>query len=103
MNLILTAYLFFQNNRTNKLIEYILNNYSINIKDVINSDKYESNFTIDKDMIGLKYPEIFFDKIKSEYIKGKIISSICEFLTQLEIKLLYLEKEINRIISYYKV
>jgi len=67
VNIILTVYLLIQNNRTNKLIKHILNNYSINIKDVINSDKYENNFSIDKDMIGLKYPEILFDKIKTEY------------------------------------
>lgn len=43
----------------------------------------------------MKYPEIMFSNIKSKLINKKIISSLVEFLEQLEIKLIYLEKEIN--------
>ena len=58
---------------------------------------------IDKDLIGIKYPEIMFDDIKSKIINNKLISSLFEFLEQLEVKLIYLEKEINvtKLYSFY--
>ena len=58
---------------------------------------------IDKDLIGIKYPEIMFDDIKSKIINKKLISSLIEFLEQLEVKLIYLEKEINvtKLYSFY--
>ena len=58
---------------------------------------------IDKDLIGIKYPEIMFDDIKSRIINKKLISSLIEFLEQLEVKLIYLEKEINvtKLYSFY--
>lgn len=46
-------------------------------------------------MIGIKYPEIKFDDIKEKLINNKLIYSLFEFLEQLEVKLFYLEKEIN--------
>ena len=46
-------------------------------------------------MIGLKYPEILFDKIKNDLQNGEIFSSFYDFLSQLEEKLIFLEKEIN--------
>jgi hypothetical protein len=46
-------------------------------------------------MIGLKYPEILYDKLKQDIANGLIPSSLIDFLTQLQIKLIYLEKEIN--------
>ena len=54
-------------------------------------------------MVGLSYPEIQFDKIKSDYIKGNIVSSIFNFFIQLEKKLIYFEKEINttKLVSFY--
>ena len=95
INFILTIYLLIQNNKFNKLIN------EIKLSNHYNENK-ETNH-IDKDMIGLKYPEILFDKIKTEFSNGKIISSFNEFLKQLEIKLIYLEKEINvtKLISFY--
>lgn len=58
---------------------------------------------IDKDMIGLKYPEINFKKIKIDLKKGNLLSSLFRFLQQLEIKLFYMEKEINttRLFTFY--
>jgi hypothetical protein len=65
--------------------------------------KKEESLIIDKDLIGMKYPEIYFDKLKSNYLIGKTISSFIDLLTQLEIKLIYLEKEINttKLISFF--
>ena len=58
---------------------------------------------IDKDMIGVEYPEIDYNKIKVDLKHGKLISSIFKFLQQLEIKLFYLEKEINvtKLVSFH--
>ena len=83
------------------------NKYKIDISHVEdeNSNKtlFKFNSDIDKDLIGLKYPEIKFDKIKSNLINKNIISSLVEFMEQLEIKLIYLEKEINvtKLNSFY--
>ena len=46
-------------------------------------------------MIGLKYPKIKFDNIKSKIINNEFKYSLLQFLKELEIKLIYLEKEIN--------
>ena len=94
INFILTIYLLIQNKRFNNLINEIKSSPDYNkIEDPI----------IDKDMIGLKYPEILFNKIKHDFTEGKIVSSFCTFLKQLEIKLIYLEKEINatKLSSFY--
>jgi len=58
---------------------------------------------VDKDMIGLNYPEIDYKGIKQDLKKGKILSSLFCFLQQLETKLIYLESEINatKIFSFY--
>lgn len=58
---------------------------------------------VDKDMIGLKYPEINYKQFKNDLKDHKLISSLFEFLQQLEIKLTYMEKEINvtRLVSFY--
>ena len=54
-------------------------------------------------MIGLHYPEINFDKIKESLQNYNIIASLIDLISQLEIKLIYLEKEINitKLISFY--
>lgn len=68
------------------------------------NDRYNTiESKIDKDMIGMNYPEIMFDDVKSKIINNKLISSLIEFLEQLEIKLIYLEKEINvtKLYSFY--
>ena len=54
-------------------------------------------------MIGMVYPEIKYEDLKNNFIKGNYISSFLDLLTQLEIKLIYLEKEINttKLNSFY--
>lgn len=69
-----------------------------------NKDKnYSTESKIDKDMVGIKYPEIMFDDIKEKLTNNNLIYSLYEFLEQLEIKLFYLEKEINvtKLYSFY--
>lgn len=68
-----------------------------------NKNIYNIESKIDKDMIGIKYPEIMFDDIKEKLINNKLIYSLFEFLEQLEVKLIYLEKEINitKLYSFY--
>jgi hypothetical protein len=88
-----------------KLVEYseiLKKNINLNKDDILAKGEYtkfiKGNFTnkaIDKDMIGLKYPEIMFDHIKENIVNNKFKSSIIQFLTELEIKLIFLEKEIN--------
>ena len=104
INSLFTLYLFFQNKKIKSLLNELYGaqyNISNIIKDVeFIENKLINNITIknskkDVDMIGLKYPEISFDKIKSDIQNGKIISSFYEFLSQFEEKLLFLEKEIN--------
>ena len=109
---ILLLYLLFENNSNKqeikKLIKYqeLLsenkNNLQLNKDEILSMkkklellNKTSINNSMDIDMIGLKYPEIMFEQIKSDIINNKFISSLIDFLEQLEIKLIYLEKEIN--------
>jgi hypothetical protein len=99
INLLINLYLLIQNSRNSYINKEILKNdcQQKNNQKIFNKDStnFCSKSKIDKDMIGLKYPEVSYDEIKNSYSNGNIISSFCEFLTQLEIKLIYLEKEIN--------
>ena len=54
-------------------------------------------------MVGLEYPEINYKSIKNDLKQGKFLSSLFQFLQQLETKLIYLEKEINvtKLFSFY--
>ena len=79
-----------ENIKNNKNLEFT----NDNIKKIQNEKIIQIN-KIDKDMIGLKYPEIFFDDIKEKIINNNIKSSLIKFLEELEIKLIFLEKEIN--------
>lgn len=100
LNIIISLYLLRQNYKNNILIKELLktNSKSITNNQVNNKDLNPLNYTkenFDKDMIGLKYPEISFEKFKSDLNDGRFLSIFYEFLSQLEIKLIYLEKEIN--------
>ena len=101
VNIIITAYLFIENRNQKRIIKEILNSsnplYYKN-KDMKNNYPYN-----DKEMIGLSYPDIDYDKIKEKLKKLNIIGSLVDLINQLEIKLIYLEKEINitKIISFY--
>ena len=107
-NFLITFYLLYQNYQNNFLIKEILKSNSFNNKRKINysevsEDIYTKKYIIDKDMIGLKYPEIHFDTIIKDYLNGKLVPSFCTFLNQLETKLIYLEKEINitKLFTFY--
>ena len=100
LNFLFSIYLLIQNNKNNSLIKELLKQNSDNKKqnsifnkDISDIKNYKQK--IDIDMVGLKYPEIYFEKFKYDSFNGKLISSFCNFLTQLENKLIYLEKEIN--------
>ena len=101
LNIYLTSYLFISNNKNSALIKTLLNGRhqfmkkkkKFNPKNCENEKNSLSQ--IDIDMIGLKYPNINFAKYKNEENGDKLISNFKNFLTELEIKLIYLEKEIN--------
>ena len=94
INFALTMYLFNQNNRINTLNNE-LSSSRLNYK--------KEDLIVDEDMVGLKYPKIQFEEIKTNFLKGKIMTSIIDFFIQLETKLIYLEKEINgtKLNSFY--
>ena len=110
INIFLLLYIIIEINNNKKIIKELINfqnnltknkNYK-NLKFQIDEQIEElknkilnNNDKLDKDMIGLVYPEIDFDKIKYDLLNNKYISSIIEFLKQLEIKLIFLEREIN--------
>ena len=95
INIIINIYLLIENKKNTNLIKKILDFNDNNIKNDYPDD--------DKEMIGLHYPEIFFDKIKNKLKNLNIIRSLVDFINQIEIKLIYLEKEINitKIFSVY--
>lgn len=69
-------------------------------KEIFNKNKNYNNLNksfskIDKDMIGLEYPEIFFEKLRNGLKEDNQINTLIDFFDQLETKLIYLEKEIN--------
>lgn len=73
-------------------LEYLIKEKILNNEKNKNNEKFSK---IDADMVGIKYPEISFNKIKTNIINKKIINSLLEFMEQLEEKIIYLEKEIN--------
>ena len=94
------------NDNINKIRNEILRLKNIFLKNkVINKKNKQNDFhlIVNKDMIGLKYPEIEFEKIKKDLNDLKFISSLIKFMEQLEIKLIFLEKEINitKLVSFY--
>ena len=86
INFVLTIYLLIQNNRAKMLNKELLS---------AKANYKKKDFIFDEDMVGLKYPEIEFKKIQTNILKGEIINSVLDFFKQLQIKLIYLEKEIN--------
>ena len=101
INIIITAYLFIENRNQKRIIKEILNSKnSFYYKNKNMKNNYPYN---NKEMIGLYYPDIDYDKIKEKLKNINIIDSLVDLINQLEIKLIYLEKEINitKIISFY--
>ena len=112
INSVIIFYLILENKKNKYLIDDInniknelLNNLLIKNKNIDGKQfkKKENIININKDMIGMKYPEIDFEKIRNNLNSLKLISSLSEFMEQLEIKLIYLEKEINitKLASFY--
>jgi hypothetical protein len=108
---IILLYLILEDKK-NKMIIKELIKFKNSFKNIENISNYpgialsslNKNFSnIDKEMIGLKYPEIDFDKIKINLNVSNIINSFVNLMNQLEIKLIYLEKEINvtKLVSFY--
>ena len=95
INIIITIYLFKANQNQNGIIKQLLNFKNANLK-----NNYPNN---DKEMIGLYHPNIDFDKIKEKLKNVNIVDSLLDLISQLEIKLIYLEKEIDliKLISFY--
>ena len=74
INSFFTLYLFFQNNRINSSLNELLITQS-KLKNDVEFFKKRINMNtvnIDFDMIGLKYPDILYDKIKDDFQNGKI-------------------------------
>ena len=99
INTILSLYLFIEIKNHYSLIQKlqdkcIQNKISREYNKVFENQN-NTQIPIDKDMIGLKYPEIKFDQYKNQIFKDELISVFHNFLTELEVKLIYLEKEIN--------
>jgi hypothetical protein len=102
INIIINNYLLIENKRNKKIIKEILDfKNSFDYKNNTLKNNYFPNN--DKEMIGLYYPEFNFDKIKAGLKNFNIIDSLIDLVNQLEIKLIYLEKEINitKLISFY--
>ena len=104
INSLIIFYLILENKKIKYLIDDIndikdelLKNILIKNKNIDGreSKAKENIVNINKDMIGMKYPEIDFEKTRNNLNNLKLISSLSEFMEQLEIKLIYLEKEIN--------
>ena len=95
---IITIYILIKVNYHNKIILSLLKEQKIQSKyfEKKHINNYNNLYSkIDKDMIGLEYPEIYYDKLKFELTEKNVIKTIIDFLVQLEAKLIYLEKEVN--------
>ena len=106
INFLISCYLFIENKENKIIIKELLDfKNSFDFKKNNLKKNFKNNYIPynDKEMIGLHYPEINFDKINVGLKKKKIIDSLLDLINQLEIKLIYLEKEINvtKLISFY--
>ena len=92
LNVFIFIYLFLEKNNMNLLIKQ-------KMEKIVD----ESEKRINKDFIGLSYPEISFEEIKNNLTNSNLIVTLYEFMKQLEMKLIYLEKEINvtKLTSFY--
>ena len=108
---IVLLYLILEDKKKKLIIKELIE-FKNSFKNIENISNYSGiklsslnkNFSsIDKEMIGLNYPEIDFEKIKINLNVSNIINSFVNLMNQLEIKLIYLEKEINvtKLVSFY--
>ena len=101
INIVTNIYLLIENSKKSKIISKIIDlKNTYDYKNNIFKNNFPNN---DKEMIGLYYPEIIFDKLKAGLKNLNIISTLVEFFNQMETKLIYLEKEINvtKEVSFY--
>ena len=102
INIIISTYLLIENKKNKNIIkEFLFFKKSFEYKNnTLKNNYFPYN---DKEMIGLYYPEINFDIIKEKLKSLNIIDSLIDLINQLEVKLIFLEKEINIIkpISLY--
>lgn len=101
INIIIINYLLIENKNNKKIIKDILDfKNSFHYKNISIKNDYPNN---DKDLIGLYYPDINYDKIKKDIQNSNIIESLIELINQIETKLIFLEKEINvtKLVSFY--
>ncbi len=102
INTSISSYLFIENKENKILIKDLLDfkNSFNDKKNNLNNNYIPYN---DKDMIGLYYPDINFNKIKVRLNNKNVVNPLIDLINQLETKLIYLEKEINitKSISFY--
>ena len=98
INLSINFYLIHENANNKQIIKklFLFYNDFKYIKDKTNKALINDDSLINKnkDLIGLKYPEISFNQLKNT-LKTNIFSCLYQLLEKLEAKLIYLEKEIN--------
>lgn len=65
----------------------------------------DENLLIDKDLVGMTYPDINFEEFKKDLINGSLKKCFFYFMDKLQDKLIYLEKEINvtKLFSFYSI
>ena len=100
-NFIINIYLLIVNKQNSQIIQ---ENIDFKNKFDYKTTSFKNNFPYnDKEMIGLNYPEINFDNIKVSLSNFNIIRPLIDLINQLEVKLIYLEKEINitKLIAFY--
>ena len=101
LNIITTIYLLINNIIISRIIKEMIDfKNTYDYKNKIFKNNFPNN---DKEMIGLYYPEILFDKLKEGLKNFNIIFTLVDFFNQMETKLIYLEKEINitKAVSFY--
>ena len=97
----ISIYLLLENRKNSNIIKEIIDFKS---KFDYNNNNFKNEYPNDDiDMIGLKKPKINYDKIKESLVNYNIIESLIDLINQLEIKLIYLEKEIDitKLVSFY--
>ena len=93
LNIITNIYLLINNIIISRIIKEMIDfKNTYDYKNKIFKNNFPNN---DKEMIGLYYPEILFDKLKEGLKNFNIIFTLVDFFNQMETKLIYLEKEIN--------
>lgn len=104
------SFLFKNQELLNNFKSYLVQNDIMKENSSIQTDFKDNSNNIsfledDKDMIGLKYPMILYDQLKIGLIQKNLTFTLIEFLRQLEIKLFYLEKEINvtKLNTFYNI